>query len=423
MEPETGASGVAWRQSLGAGLLLGLALGCAWLAHWTPRLYPRLLLVGLAALLALLGLAFMVTLSERWGWAAVWQRKLEAQYAEAGLPFFSVLVVLALAAFTTGNNLLYLVVSGLLAVLLVSGLTSALNLSGMELRFRLPDEIFAGQAAAVRFTLTNAKGFWPAYALQVSAASQALPPVHDGRRAAAAPEVAMRPAYFAYLRRRQSASASSEIAFPRRGRYASTAFVLSTRFPFGILQKRRRFKASGREPETLVYPAPAAAPALTARLRAAAGPLPRLQRGEGGELYRIRVHQAGDSARQVHWKASARAGALRVREFSDESSPRLRLRLALPAGLGEARTEAALSECAACALELARPDLWLEFVGENAAPGSGDALARGLYLGLAPAPTHRRAILDYLALVDADLPLAPPPRDLDPDLAEIAIDS
>ena len=402
---------VAWKQSLGAGLLLGLALGCGWLARWTPGLLPRLLLLAGAAALAVLGAAMMVSLSERRGWLAAWQRKGELDVAGAGLPFFAALVILALAALTSGNNLLYLIVSGLLGALVVSGIASALNLSGMVLRFRLPEEIFAGQTVPVQFTLTNAKGFWPAYALTVSAASRALA---DERQAE------MTPVSFAYLPRRQSLSAASAISFPHRGRFASTAFVLATRFPFGLLQKRRRFQASGREPETLVFPAPAAAPPpLPARLRSALGELPQSQRGEGPELYRIRAHQSGDSARQVHWKASARAGALRVREFSDEHALRVRLRLALPSGLAPERAEAALGECVATLLALSRPDLWLEFVGENAAPG---AHARGLFLPLAPAAQQRRAILEYLALVDPTLPLQPPPPwALAPELLEISL--
>ncbi|HUX66734.1 MAG TPA: DUF58 domain-containing protein [Terriglobales bacterium] len=407
---------VAWKQSLGAGLLLGLALGCGWLARWTPGLLPRLLLIAGAAALAVLGLATMVSLSERRGWLAAWQRKWEMDFAGAGLPFFSALVILALAALTSGNNLLYLIVSGLLGALVVSGLTSALNLSGMELRFRLPEEIFAGQAVPVQFTLINTKGFWPAYGLTVSAASRAL----AGER-----QAEMAPVYFAYLPRRQSQSAASTIAFPQRGRYASTAFVLATRFPFGLLQKRRRFQASGQEPETLVYPAPAALPpGVAARLRRAAGELPQSQRGEGPELYRIRAHQAGDSARQVHWKASARAGALRVREFTDESALRVRLRLALPPGLPSERAEAALGECVACLQALARPDLWLEFVGENAAPAPAApapaAAAPGLFLPLAPVAQQRQRILEYLAVVDPALPAAPAAA-LAPELVEIAI--
>lgn len=378
---------VGWRQSLGAGLLLGLALGCGWLAHWTPHLYPRLLLYIAAGLLALVGLGLMLTLSEQRGWGSAWRRELEAHFAGAAIPFFTALVVLLVAAITSGNNLLYLIVSGLIAALIVSGLSSSLNLSGMDLSFRLPEEIFAGRPAAVHFELTNAKSLWPAYSVTLSAIGEA----------------GFRPIYFGYLARRGSATAGSELTFARRGRYGSTRFELSTGFPFGLMRKRRRFQPSAGEPEMLVYPAPVEGlEAPLAEVRAGWREA-QARRGEGQEPYRLRPHQPGDSARQVSWKASAHTGTLYVRESAEEDGLRLRLRLAVAPELEAARGEAALSLCAGWMLALDRADLELEFIGENAT-----ASGRGLYLPLAPAPQQRRAVLEYLAQVELGRPLAAP---------------
>jgi hypothetical protein len=398
---------VAWRQSLAAGLLLGLALGCGWLAHWTPRIYPRVLLAVVAALLGLVALVLMLSASERQRLSS-WRRRLDTGLAGIGLPFFSALLVMALAAITSGNNLLYLIVSGLLAALVVSGVVAALNLSGMELRFRLPEDIFVGQPAQVNFRLVNVKRFWPAYSLTVGAGSR-LATVRDGD------EATMAPVYFAALRGGESATGAGEIVFPRRGRYHGTEFVLATRFPFGLLHKRRRFQAREREPDLLVFPAPEEGLELPPVLPQPDGELALLGRGEGQDLYRIRDHQPGDSARQVHWKASARAGALRVREFCEDRAPRLRLRLALDASLGESRSEAALSRCAGWVIALDRPDIWLEFAGENRT-ASGEAL----FLALAPASQLRRRILNYLAMVDTRQALAMPPPG-EPGLYEIAV--
>lgn len=376
---------VGWRQSLGAGLLLGLALGCGWLAHWTPHLYPRLLLYIAAGLLALVGIGLMLTLSEQRGWGSAWRGQLEAHFAGAALPFFTALVVLLVAAITSGNNLLYLIVSGLIAALIVSGLSSSLNLSGMDLSFRLPEEVFAGQPAPVHFELTNAKSLWPAYSVTLSALGEA----------------GFRPIYFGYLPRKGSAVAGSELTFPRRGRYRGAGFELSTGFPFGLMRKRRRFQSSAREPEMLVYPAPVAGLELALAEVRAESREAQARRGEGQELYRLRPHQPGDSARQVSWKASAHTGTLYVRESGDENGLRLRLRFAVAPGLDAAQAEAAVSLCAGWMLALDRTDLWLEFIGENPTP-----TGRGLFLPLAPAPHHRRAVLDYLAQVELGQPLA-----------------
>ena len=47
--------------------------------------------------------------------------------------------------------------------------------------------------------------------------------------------------------------------------------------------------------------------------------------GRGYDLYRIREYMPDDSARHVDWKATARTGALKVREFSREDERKLRI--------------------------------------------------------------------------------------------------
>lgn len=412
--PAPGGAGVAWRQSLGAGLLLGLAIGCGWLAHSTPASFAQLLLAVGALLLAMFGIGLMLPVADGSSWRGRWERRVEFQFTAAGIVFFTGLIILALAAFRSGNNLIYLVVAALLSALLVSGLTSALNLSGMTLRFRLPDEIFAGQPTPVAFTLNNEKSFWPAYSLTVAAASRPL-------ASADAAAAEMHSVYFAYLPRRGSVRVDSEIVFPVRGRYTSAAFRLSTRFPFGLVNKRRRFQAGNREPETLVFPQPLPADEVRAFTPLLGAYREQYERGAGQELYRLRPHQRGDSARSVHWKISARVGELRVREFSQEGAQRLRLRFDL-APSPPAAAEAVISLCAGIVLALSETDVWIEFLGLHPETGAG-AETGGLWLPLAPAAQHRRRILEYLALVDPSRrgDLIPPADEIDDELHEVLI--
>jgi uncharacterized protein (DUF58 family) len=46
-------------------------------------------------------------------------------------------------------------------------------------------------------------------------------------------------------------------------------------------------------------------------------------RGRGSELYRIREYMPEDSARHVDWKATAKSGSLKVREFAREDERKL----------------------------------------------------------------------------------------------------
>ncbi len=48
-------------------------------------------------------------------------------------------------------------------------------------------------------------------------------------------------------------------------------------------------------------------------------------KGRGHDLYAIRDHVSGDSARFVDWKATARSGSLKIREFAREDERRVLL--------------------------------------------------------------------------------------------------
>src|SRR5260370_9299814 len=55
------------------------------------------------------------------------------------------------------------------------------------------------------------------------------------------------------------------------------------------------------------------------------GSMESLAKGRGQDLYALRDYIPTDSARHVHWKASARSGSLMVREFTREDDCRILL--------------------------------------------------------------------------------------------------
>src|SRR5579875_2181883 len=68
---------------------------------------------------------------------------LRQQVTRAGLAFAVSLVVIALAAFLSANNLLFLILAAMLSTLLVSGFISRLSIAGLELDLVLPEHICA----------------------------------------------------------------------------------------------------------------------------------------------------------------------------------------------------------------------------------------------------------------------------------------
>jgi uncharacterized protein (DUF58 family) len=85
----------------------------------------------------------------------------------AGWVFFLLLFGVGFAALNTGNNLLYLVLSFLLAFLTLSGVLSESALRGIEVRRQPPREIYAGAEARVRVEIHNNQRRVPAFAVLV----------------------------------------------------------------------------------------------------------------------------------------------------------------------------------------------------------------------------------------------------------------
>jgi uncharacterized protein (DUF58 family) len=110
--------------------------------------------------------------------------------------------------------------------------------------------------------------------------------------------------------------------FAHRGRYQQESFSLTTRFPFAFLTKKRRVALTR---EIVVYPAIEPADEFFEVLPLITGEFETFVRGRGSDLYRLREYTQEDSARHVDWKATAKSGSLKVREFSREDERKLRI--------------------------------------------------------------------------------------------------
>jgi uncharacterized protein (DUF58 family) len=188
---------------------------------------------------------------------------------------------------------------------------------------------------------------------------------------------------------------SVPITFARRGAYRQDAFRIVTRFPFGFLQKAHRVEL---QTEAVVYPSVEPAREFIEILPGLQGALESLSKGGGHDLYALRDYVPTDSARHVHWKASARLGSLMVREFTREDDCRVLLVLdphtsspnAAEGGAALAaaaeRFERAVSLCAGIAWHFFERNAHLQF------------RSAGMETSLAPAEENIFAVLRHLAL-------------------------
>jgi uncharacterized protein (DUF58 family) len=228
-----------------------------------------------------------------------------------GMVYLGVVAVLILACVNTGNNLLWMLLSCAIAGLLISGALSRAVLRGIELKFDMPEHVFAEQPVVAELELRNEKQAWPSFSLRVVGANK-----KD------AGQILTRPVFFPYIPRQSSARQKVELTFPHRGNYHQDAFGIRTRFPFGFFEKTRQVDS---QLEIVVYPKVAPTEHFYEVLPLLSGEMASNFRGRGHELHSLRDYLYTDSARFVDWKVTARAGRLMVREFAREDERRVML--------------------------------------------------------------------------------------------------
>jgi len=337
-----------WLKFLLALMGLGLAFTAAVFStasRESGNVWATVVLASVSLVLAtLVGLITVPYLARRVALERI-RESFDYEVTRAGIIYVLVTLLIAIAALNTGNNLLYIVVSAMLAAILVSGVASAWALRGLELDVRLPEHVFAGRAVQGRMALCNPRRMLPSFSIRVVPARTgkrnekqwrwepttfAFPfgrprdrqwlrlPDRRLRRVtpqAPPPGIFQGIAYFPFLAPKAEVAADLELNFERRGRYREDSFGLATRFPFAFLTKTRHLALST---EMLVYPPVEATDELLQILPLIRGEWESFVRGRGLDLYRIREYMPEDSASHVDWKATAKSGSLKVREFARE---------------------------------------------------------------------------------------------------------
>jgi uncharacterized protein (DUF58 family) len=405
------------------------------------NLWGTIVLASAALLLAtFVGLTTVPYLARRVVASRV-REAMDYDVTRAGLIYILISVVIGIAAINTGNNLLYVVVAALLSAILVSGIASALVLRSLELDVHLPEHVFAARPMLARLLLRNTSSWLPSFSVRVVPAKRknkdrwrweaytlGFPrnrapqdqwfrlPDHRLRRVHEEAEkpILQESVYFPFLAPAQELRADLELSFPARGRYCEKNFGLATRFPFSFLTKTRRINLAR---EVIVFPVVEPAEQFLAVLPMVTDEFETFVSGRGHDLYRIREYMPDDSARHVDWKATARTGSLKVREFSREDERKLRIVFDNPAPgvLQPAVYERAVCLAASLGWHFDHEDVEVSFVAPGLEP-TEDVFTFLRYLALVepqeatPVFSRLRASEDYNLIVTArdaaDMPAA-----------------
>lgn len=217
-------------------------------------------------------------------------RKYHVKITSSGFIYIVITIVISVAAINTGNNLLYLISSLLLALMALSGFVSLVNLFFLDISLNSPREIFADISA--RFELTIRKRYWSSFFIRF--------------------ETGFGSTFLPYLRK--NLVNSMWLRFPNRGKIMVDDLRLHSGFPLGFF---RRYKRCPTSLEILVYPRPI--PSLF--LPPTGGLHGNERRSEysfgeiGDEIKELRDYRPSDPLKWMDWKATARRGRAMVREF------------------------------------------------------------------------------------------------------------
>lgn len=348
------SSAEVWIKFLLALVGLGLAFAAALfstISRDAGNLWATVILASVSLVLAaLVGLVTVPYLARR---AAMerFRESFDYDVTRAGILYVLVTLVIGIAALNTGNNLLYIVVAAMLAAIVISGFVSAWVLRYVELDIHLPEHVFAGRPVLGRIVLRNERRAFPSFSIQVVSTRKTrtkpnkkwqLEPTTfafpfnrpaqkqwlklPDRRLKRVTVLPLPPgifrgmAYFPFVPAQAEATADLELNFDRRGRYQEDSFGLATRFPFAFFTKTRHVTLKR---DILVYPRIETTDEVFQILPLVRGEWESFVRGRGSDLYRIREYMPEDSARHVDWKATAKSGSLKVREFAREDERKL----------------------------------------------------------------------------------------------------
>lgn len=216
------------------------------------------------------------------------------------------MLLIGLAALNTAAPLLYLMFSIMCAFFVFSALLATNTVRGIEVRRRIPHVWMAGRPVPVRLKIRNRKLFSSSFSLRL----------HDHLQGG---EVVGSTFADRIPPRGGEKSHPYESLFMRRGVYNFQTIEVATRFPFGLIDRQLYFNAPDR---LLILPQIIPVDHIMLEARSELGDFDSHRKGIGSGLYGFREYTAEQSAKDIHWKVSARRGELMVREYESEERRR-----------------------------------------------------------------------------------------------------
>ncbi|MBX7062361.1 MAG: DUF58 domain-containing protein [Pyrinomonadaceae bacterium] len=317
-------------------VLGGLALAALTLyAHEASRSRLAAVAAGLSLVFILLILLFVIPPLAKKASREASQLNLPFEFTLGGSVMAVLIIVVGFSAWNTGNNLLFIVLSVMLAALTVGFIAGWLTLRKLDIRLRFPETIYAAEPFPITLEISNRKWIVPAFSVVAEVRGKEREKIADAeevseafpafisKRLLAAPHTNLTLDHFAYIPARDSIERRVSHKFAARGRFKITDFELSTGFPFGFFRHRRRLAAN--EADILIFPRRTVRRQEDEILSTLGSREALKTRGSGDDLLFLRNYEAADDIRRIDWKATARTQRIMVREFAAETDARVRI--------------------------------------------------------------------------------------------------
>ncbi len=218
----------------------------------------------------------------------------------------AIMMLIGLAALNTAAPLLYLMFSMLCAFFVLSALLASNSINRLSINRICPRIWQARVPLMVELRLKNAKRLTSSYSLRVEDRLEN--------------EQTLGAVFFDHAPPKNIPTAETyECLFLKRGVYRLNNLKLATRFPFGLIE---RIFIIEQKTEVLVLPQGIPISNRMEQARTDLGDYQSHQKGFGAGLYGLRKYTPEVSARDIHWKISARRGELIVREYESEERRR-----------------------------------------------------------------------------------------------------
>ena len=229
------------------------------------------------------------------------------EFTREGVIFMLLSLAIGAAAVNTGNNILYFIFSLMLGMIVISGMASRRILQGLQPTVQFPEHVFAGVANVCYVSVLNQKKRLPSIAIRFV--------IRD-------PKFTGVVRHFFFIRAKDHVSGYSRFLFTKRGVYRLSEVELQSQFPFSFFLKIRRYSS---DDVVRVYPRVfrISEDLLSRYVEGVIRESP--YRGDSQQLLHLRDYTNSDSSKRIHWKASAKAEKLLVKEYQKEQGQNLYL--------------------------------------------------------------------------------------------------